>query len=69
MKIDHLDNETRLRIFQFAHCKRNPLPLVPASPATIWRWVKAGTFPRPQKLGERCTAWRLGDLRDWLSKQ
>jgi prophage regulatory protein len=66
---DTLSDETRLRLSQFAHSKTNETPLIPASATTIWRWVKQGSFPKPQKLGARCTAWRLGDLRDWLSKQ
>lgn len=41
--------------------------LLPASPATIWRKVKAGTFPKPVKLGERITAWRMDDIEAWLA--
>lgn len=41
-------------------------PLLPFSSATLWRKVKAGTFPSPIKLGERVTAWRVGDVREWL---
>lgn len=43
--------------------------LLPASPATIWRKVKAGTFPKPVKLGERITAWHMGDIEAWLAAQ
>jgi prophage regulatory protein len=35
---------------------------IPASPATIWRWVRAGRFPKPVKLGPGVTAWRGADL-------
>jgi prophage regulatory protein len=35
----------------------------PFSPATLWRKVKAGTFPKPVKLGPRITAWRVEDIR------
>ena len=28
---------------------------LPVSKATIWRWVRAGRFPKPFKLGERVT--------------
>jgi prophage regulatory protein len=27
------------------------------SRATIWRWVKIGKLPAPQKIGENCTRW------------
>jgi prophage regulatory protein len=40
---------------------------LPLSPATIWRKVKAGTFPKPVKLGERITAWRMDDIESWLA--
>lgn len=32
------------------------------SPSTVWRWVQAGAFPNPVKLGPGCTRWRLVDL-------
>ena len=31
--------------------------LLPFSSATLWRKVKAGTFPRPVKLADKVTAW------------
>ncbi len=45
----------------------NKVGLLPASPATIWRKVKDGTFPEPVKLGERITAWRMEDIEAWLA--
>ena len=45
-----------------------PAP-VPFSSATLWRRVKAGTFPKPVKLSERVTAWRVEDVRQWLDTQ
>lgn len=41
--------------------------VVPFSSATLWRKVKAGTFPAPVKLSERVTAWRVEDVREWLN--
>jgi predicted DNA-binding transcriptional regulator AlpA len=43
--------------------------VVPISSATLWRKCKAGTFPKPRKLSERVTAWRVGDVRNWLEAQ
>lgn len=43
--------------------------VVPFSPATLWRKVKTGQFPAPVKLSERVTAWRVGDVREWLTAQ
>jgi prophage regulatory protein len=41
--------------------------LVPVSPTTLWRWVKAGKFPKPRKLGENVVAWRAADIAAWLA--
>lgn len=43
--------------------------VVPISSATLWRRCKAGEFPKPVKLSERVTAWRVGDVRAWLNAQ
>jgi prophage regulatory protein len=40
--------------------------IFPFSSATLWRKVKAGTFPKPVKLGPRITAWRAEDIRTLL---
>jgi prophage regulatory protein len=37
--------------------------IFPFSSATLWRKVKAGTFPKPVKLGPRITAWKVEDIR------
>ena len=39
---------------------------VPFSSATLWRKVKNGDVPRPVKLSERVTAWRLEDVHACL---
>ena len=45
-----------------------PAPL-PFSGPTLWRKVKAGTFPKPSKLSERVTAWNVGSVRAWMLAQ
>jgi prophage regulatory protein len=45
-----------------------PAPL-PFSAPTLWRKVKAGTFPKPIKLSERVTAWKVGEVRAWMAAQ
>ena len=38
--------------------------------SSLWRKAKIDpTFPKPIKLGERTTVWRLADLDTWLNKQ
>jgi predicted DNA-binding transcriptional regulator AlpA len=42
---------------------------IPASPATIWRWVKEGNFPRPIKLGPKTTVWNLDEIEVFLAQR
>ncbi len=44
------------------------LTLIPFSPATLWRKVRAGTFVKPVKLSARITAWNRADVIAWLDK-
>lgn len=41
--------------------------VLPISSATLWRKVKAGTFPAPVKLSTRVTAWRVEAVREYLA--
>jgi predicted DNA-binding transcriptional regulator AlpA len=43
--------------------------IVPFSSATLWRKVKAGTFPAPVKLSERVTAWPVESVRAWINSR
>ena len=45
------------------------LGLVGFSAPTLWRKVKAGTFPKPVKLGQNMTAWRCEDIHAWMDAQ
>ncbi|MGH8584788.1 MAG: helix-turn-helix transcriptional regulator [Gammaproteobacteria bacterium] len=40
--------------------------IIPLSSPTLWRMVRAGTFPAPVKLSPRVTAWRVEDVRAWM---
>lgn len=35
---------------------------LPVSPATVWRWVREGKFPKPFKLGESVTVWDAAEV-------
>jgi len=39
------------------------------SAPTLWRKVKAGTFPKPVKLGQNMTAWRCEEVQAWMEAQ
>lgn len=45
-----------------------PAPL-PFSAPTLWRKVKNGSFPKPARLSQRVTAWKVGDVRAWIAAQ
>lgn len=49
--------------------KTGKLGILPFSASTLWRRVKAGTFPAPIKISERVTAWRAETIRHWLDEQ
>lgn len=36
--------------------------LFPVSASTWWAGVRSGRFPKPVKLGERITAWRVEEI-------
>jgi len=42
------------------------LKLFPISKSTWWQGVKDGKFPKPVKLTERTTAWRIQDIHALL---
>lgn len=39
------------------------------SAATIYRKVAVCEFPRPVRLGQRCTRWKAADVRAWIQAQ
>lgn len=49
--------------------KRELSRLLQISEVTIWRWVRAGQFPKPIKLGPNIIGWRKGDIDDWISSR
>lgn len=68
---DALPDSAYIREAQLVQSRKRPgapAPL-PFSAPTLWRKVKAGTFPKPSKLSERVTAWRVGDVRAWMAAQ
>lgn len=36
---------------------------IPVSKSTWWAGVKDGRFPKPIKLGDRVTVWRVEDIK------
>lgn len=65
---DQLPHSALLRQAQLVRSAKNPLAPLPFSAPTLWRMVKAGTFPAPVKLSARVTAWKCGDVREWMTR-
>jgi prophage regulatory protein len=57
-----------LRLRQLASTAQRP-GLLPVSPTTIWRMVKAGEFPQPFKLGMKCTVWDALEVEAFIERQ
>lgn len=58
-----------LRIWQIVGNKKTNTPaLIPISRTSFLNGVKSGKFPKPVKLGERTTAWRVEDIKELLTK-
>ena len=68
---DQLPGSALLRESQLVRSPKRPnstAPL-PFSAATLWRMVRAGTFPAPVKLSARVTAWTCISVREWMAIQ
>jgi len=57
-----LPDEALIRVKQLLQ-----MQLVPYSATTLWRKCRANEFPRPIKISAGITAWRVGDIRKYLS--
>lgn len=43
-------------------------PIYPVSKSTWWAGIRSGRYPKPVKLGPRCTAWRIEDIRALIER-
>lgn len=39
------------------------------SRVTLWKWVQAGQFPKPLKIGNRTLGWKEVDFNNWIEEQ
>lgn len=49
--------------------RKEALILIGISNATLWRWIKAGRFPAPLKIGKKKVAWRSSVLAAWIAQR
>lgn len=57
--------QTPARFYRLPHLKQ----YLGVSGSSIWAWVKKGTFPKPIKLSENCTAWNAADVERWSAER
>lgn len=43
--------------------------LFKVSTATIYRWIKAGRFPKPVQLGANLVRWKASDIEAWMEER
>ncbi len=48
--------------------KKGIPPIIPISKSSWWAGVKTGRYPQPVKLSDRCTCWRVDDIRLLITK-
>ena len=69
---DALPDSAWIRESQLVRSPKNPdsaIAPLPFSAPTLWRKVKDGTFPKPHKLSTRVTAWKVSQVREWMTAQ
>jgi len=58
-----------LRIWDIVGDKKKKTPaLIPVGRTTFLNRVKEGVYPKPVKISERTTAWRVEDIRALIEK-
>jgi len=48
--------------------KKGIPPIIPISKSSWWAGVKTGRYPQSVKLSDRCTCWRVEDIRALISR-
>lgn len=55
-----------IRLRELASTTGKPGKL-PVSPSTIWRWVREENFPKPYKLAQRVTVWKVAEVDAFMA--
>ena len=45
---------------------RDVCRVIGLSRTTLWRWQRAGDFPRPVRLGRNSIGWRASTVQEWI---
>jgi prophage regulatory protein len=68
-QIQQLPEVGFLRLWQIVGNKKTNIPaLIPISRTSFLNGVKSGKYPKPVKLGERTTAWRVEDIKALIAE-
>jgi prophage regulatory protein len=65
---EHIVAQKFIRLADLASTPNKPGKL-PVSPATVWRWVREGKFPKPFKLGQSVTVWDVGCVESFIAQR
>ncbi len=49
--------------------RKQVLQLINRSNTSLWRWVDAGIFPAPCKIGPRSVAWLESEVAAWQAER
>jgi prophage regulatory protein len=61
--------EIPMNNFEKLYRVKDLLTQIRMSRSSIWAGVKAGTFPKPIRIGSRSVAWTQQQLDDWLASR
>jgi prophage regulatory protein len=68
MQTSRIDPNGLYRVKSIIRTKGGPPPLIDVCAATWWAGVKAGSFPKPVRMGRRMTCWRGSDLLSFVKR-
>ena len=70
MRTHILEEDTMSIEFDSPYQTRHELEkLLKVSPATIYRWIKEGNFPKPVRLGANMVRWKVSDIEAWVTQK
>ena len=68
LKPPHSPGTIYEELHHFSHLKEQQIcALRQIKRAKLWKDTKAGLFPAPVRLGNRCTRWIAGDVMAYLA--
>jgi prophage regulatory protein len=68
MSIISLPDTGFIRLYQIIGDRKRGIPgVLPIGRTSFLNGIKSGKYPKPVKLGERTTAWRVEDIRSLIN--